>query len=200
MNTVCTLGIAHPPGYPLFVLLVRLFTVLPFGDAAYRASVMVAFFAACAAATVYAIAHSELSTARAGRAVGVPGRRDSVVELSALAGTLAFGIALTFWSQATVAEVYSLSSALGGLVACLTAAVVSNHEAARGKLLFAGLGLLGGLSLAHDLALAVWPGVLALSALQKASQDERQDRRETGIEGLAATGPRAVLPSRTVAR
>ena len=53
-----------------------------------------------------------------------------------------------------------------------------HYSAARGKLLFAGLGLLGGLSLAHDLELAVWPVVLALSALQKASQDERQDRWE----------------------
>src|SRR5690349_11953418 len=30
------LGIPHPTGYPLYILLGKLFTMLPFGDVAYR--------------------------------------------------------------------------------------------------------------------------------------------------------------------
>jgi hypothetical protein len=41
-----TLGIPHPTGYPLYVLLARLFTFLPWGGIAYRVNLMSAFFAA----------------------------------------------------------------------------------------------------------------------------------------------------------
>ena len=40
VTVVQTLGVAHPPGYPLYVLLGRVFvSVMPFGDAAYRLNV-----------------------------------------------------------------------------------------------------------------------------------------------------------------
>ncbi len=43
VSAICTLGIPHPPGYPTYVLLGRLFALLPIGDAAYRANLMSAF-------------------------------------------------------------------------------------------------------------------------------------------------------------
>ena len=43
--SIHTLGIAHPPGYALYVLLGKLFvTLLPFGNIAYRVNVMSAVF------------------------------------------------------------------------------------------------------------------------------------------------------------
>ncbi len=42
-----SLGIPHPPGYPLFCILGKAFTFLPLGSVAYRLNVMSAFFAAC---------------------------------------------------------------------------------------------------------------------------------------------------------
>ena len=48
-----SLGIPHPPGYPLFVYLGKLFCLIfPFGSIAFRLNLMSAFFAA-AAALVY---------------------------------------------------------------------------------------------------------------------------------------------------
>src|SRR5262245_37911583 len=44
-----TLGIGHPTGYPIYVLLAKLFTFLPVGDIAYRVNLFSAF---CAALTV----------------------------------------------------------------------------------------------------------------------------------------------------
>ena len=38
------LGIGHPPGYPLFMLVGKLFTYLPFGSVAYRVHLVSAFF------------------------------------------------------------------------------------------------------------------------------------------------------------
>jgi hypothetical protein len=43
------LGIAHPPGYPLYTMLARLFTLIPVGSAAYRINL---FGAVCGALTL----------------------------------------------------------------------------------------------------------------------------------------------------
>ena len=88
-----TLGIAHPTGYPLFVLLAKLFTFLPFGTVAYRVNLVSAVFGA---ATVYVL----VRTAR-----GLSGDDGAAI----VAGlTLAFGA--VFWSQAVAAEVYTLNA------------------------------------------------------------------------------------------
>src|SRR5207248_10112011 len=50
------LGIPHPTGYPLYVLLGKLFTMLPFGDVAYRVNLSSAIYMAGAAGVLYAIA------------------------------------------------------------------------------------------------------------------------------------------------
>jgi hypothetical protein len=55
-----TLGVAHPPGYPLYVLLGWFFSKLPIGEGAYRINLMSAFFAACAALMVYYITYTIL--------------------------------------------------------------------------------------------------------------------------------------------
>ena len=52
-----TLGIAHNTGYPLLILLGKLFTFLPVGDAAYRVNLMSAAFTALAVAVVFGIIH-----------------------------------------------------------------------------------------------------------------------------------------------
>jgi hypothetical protein len=41
----CTLGIGHPPGYPLYMMAAKIFSYLPFGDAAYRLNIFAAFLA-----------------------------------------------------------------------------------------------------------------------------------------------------------
>ncbi|MBN1383999.1 MAG: DUF2723 domain-containing protein, partial [Elusimicrobia bacterium] len=51
-----TLGITHPPGYPLYVILGKIFTIIiPFGNIAYRVNLMSAFFGALTCALVYLI-------------------------------------------------------------------------------------------------------------------------------------------------
>ncbi len=52
---VYTLGIAHPPGYPLYCLLGKLFTFLPFGSIAFRVNLMSAFFASLTIVLVYLV-------------------------------------------------------------------------------------------------------------------------------------------------
>ena len=60
-----TRGIPHPTGYPLYLLLARLFQLLPVGSLAYRTNLMSAVFTTAASLLVYAVVMRQLSKARA---------------------------------------------------------------------------------------------------------------------------------------
>lgn len=92
---VAVLGITHPTGYPTYLMLTHLFTYLPFGDPAYRVNLASAVYAALAAVAVYA--------------AGLLLSRRIV---AASAGALAFGLGAALWSQAVIAEVYTLNALL----------------------------------------------------------------------------------------
>src|SRR3989338_3480724 len=50
-----TLGIPHPPGYPIYCLVGKLFNYIPVGSIAYRMNLMSAFFASATVAVLYLI-------------------------------------------------------------------------------------------------------------------------------------------------
>ncbi len=86
------LGIAHAPGYPLYTVLNHLFvTLFPFGSTAYKANLLSAVYAVGACVMLFGLL----------RLLGVR-------PVVALVSTLAFGFSKVFWSQAVVAEVYTL--------------------------------------------------------------------------------------------
>ncbi len=87
------LAIAHPTGYPLYTLLLKLFTFIPLGDAAYRANLLSAVCAALAVALVYLIV---LQLTRS--------------VFAALASAAMLAASPVFWSQAVIAEVYALNA------------------------------------------------------------------------------------------
>ena len=89
------LGIAHPPGYPIYTLIVHLFTRLPFGDPAFLGHLSSAVLGALACGAVYCCA-------RLLRASPAP----------ALTAAWLFGVSEQFWSQAIITEVYTLNALL----------------------------------------------------------------------------------------
>jgi tetratricopeptide (TPR) repeat protein len=91
-----TLGIGHPPGAPLYMLLHKAFLLLvPLGHLAWRANLFSAVMALAAFFLVEALAFALTKKKW----------------LSASAA-LAFALSTVFWSQAGMAEVYTLQAAL----------------------------------------------------------------------------------------
>jgi hypothetical protein len=87
------LGIAHPPGYPLYTMLGKLFTLLPLRDVAYRVNLLSAFTSA-------------LTLLVLSRAV----RRLTGSTLAGVIAAATLGVAPTFWAQATTANIRSLTA------------------------------------------------------------------------------------------
>lgn len=87
-----TLGIAHPPGFPLWVLLGKLFTFIPLGTIAWRLNLMSAFWGALAAG-LFAVLINRLTNRW----------------WLGLAFSLILAFSPIYWSQSVIAEVYTLN-------------------------------------------------------------------------------------------
>jgi hypothetical protein len=140
-----TLGIPHPTGYPLYVLLGRVATLLPVGTTAFRINLV----SALAGATgVFFVARLALELAPAAGA--------SALAVAALAASLLYAFSQGAWSQSVVAEVYTLNVAfLAAILWALARAqrTGSNRFLALSAFLF-GLGLAN-----HLLVLAAAPAI-----------------------------------------
>jgi hypothetical protein len=91
--TVTTLvGILHQPGYPLYTLVGKLFTLLPIGTPALRLNLMSALLAAGTLTLVGATVRRMLGESLAAVCGG-------------LAAVLALGTTTTFWAQATTSNI-----------------------------------------------------------------------------------------------
>lgn len=131
-----SLGIAHPTGYPLYTLLGWLLSRLPVGDLAYRVNLLSALAGAAAVAALF------LTARRLGS-----GRLPAAL----MAGV--FALSTTWWSQATIAEVYTLH----GLAVALILYLTLSDRGTRTP----WLALVFGLALAHHrTTLLLAPGVL----------------------------------------
>jgi hypothetical protein len=119
------LGVAHPTTYPLYTLLGHLMTVLvPFGDLAWRVTLL---SAVCAAAAI-------------GVQCGLA-RRLGLAWPAALIGAVALGVTPGLWNAATLAEVYALLALLLLLLAYVLRATWPTEQGARESSQPAPLGL-----------------------------------------------------------
>ena len=139
---VHTLGIPHPSGYPLYVLLGKLWTLcLPFGSVALRMSWFSVVTAAGTVGAVYVLAR-RLELERAGAALAA----------------LVLAFSPSFWSQATIQRVYSLNALF--VVASLLAVWHWHREEGRARLW--PVFLLAGLGSANHTFMALEGGAIAL--------------------------------------
>ena len=143
-----TWGVPHPPGYPTYVLLGKLFSYLPFGTVAYRFNL---FSAICMAVAVGFVTKTAVSLINRTRKNAE--ERGLFDDLCAVAVGLTFAFAPLVWSQATITEVYALNMAV---LAALMWAVVEKRPSFL-------IGLLFGLSITTHLTSLFFAPLVFLS-------------------------------------
>src|SRR5436309_1042773 len=118
------LGVAHPPGTPLWVMLAHLASLAPVGSVAVRINFSSAVFAALACGMLTLVVAELVVTASC---IGAPRRRNKAARQGSNAdGLLMFAPAVgagllmafsrTLWAYATITEVYTLNALLVLLV------------------------------------------------------------------------------------
>jgi hypothetical protein len=145
------LGVAHPPGYPLFTLLAKGFALIPLGTVPWRLNAMGAVTGALTLVVV----------ARTARRVSTCIRRGALPAADAWSGIAAagaLGLSTTFWAQSTTINIRMLSTlfvalCIATLVRFLLAPVASS-ESVRA---ITGLAASFGLAIAHT----AWPAFFA---------------------------------------
>ena len=146
-----TLGIIHATGYPFYLLLAKLFTLLPIGDVAYRVNLMSAVWGAVTIGLLYLICYR--ITARVWLSVAV---------------ALFYAFSYYYWREAVIAETATLNTTLISLLILL---LLSPSEHWYPKTM-ALAGLILGLSFANHMstiltipAIAYW-GVVNRERMQ----------------------------------
>lgn len=134
-----TLGIGHPPGYPVYITLGKLFTFMPFGSVAYRMNLMSGFFAAMASVMVYYITRAMLDEEGDKRRLpGLKSSRFGIPEASGLFAALAFGLSYTLWAWAVVSKFYTLNAFV---VTCIVMLLIRWKRARKDDVAMAGHSL-----------------------------------------------------------
>ena len=137
-----TLGVAHPPGYPVWTVLAHVFTWLPVGTFSFRVSLFSAAAAAICVAIVYRTAY-----------------RLSRSQVGALAAAALLALTPVFWRWSVVPEVFALNAALAAALIGLLVAWHANQRPAY----FIAAAFVGGIGLAHQQTIGLLgPAVLYL--------------------------------------
>jgi hypothetical protein len=142
---VARLGVAHPPGYPLYTLLGKGFTLLWPTDPLRGLNAFSALTGALTLAVVSRCVRRACGDAWAG-----------------LAAALSLGVATSFWATATQASIRPLTALFAAL--CIDALLA--YRAARlqdkpGTRALIGFGLAFGFGITHHPSL-IWPGIAFL--------------------------------------
>jgi tetratricopeptide (TPR) repeat protein len=180
VTAVHLLGIPHPTGYPAYVLLGKLWTLLlPFGSVAWRMSLFSAACAAAACALLFWMLRRTLG----------------LHPLAALLSALLLAFAPSFWAEANVQRVYTLNALFAVLAVWAAFRWYPHRTGARLALIafVCGLGATNHTFLAVEglaigvFALCVEPGLL------------RRPRQMLGAvaAGLAGLLPYLYLPLRS---
>ncbi len=136
------LGVPHSTGYPTYILLAKLTTLIPIGSAAWRVNLFSAICAALAIPLVYLLA-----------------KRVARLRVAALLAAAFFAMMPTLWASATIAEVYALNTLLLALTLYFA---IRFFDFARARDLYL-MALCFGLALTnHRIAFFIAPALIAI--------------------------------------
>lgn len=146
VRAIREVGLAHPPGSPVYLALSEPFTLLPFGSVAFRAHLAASATAACAVGAAFAVAVAW--------GAGIAGGAFAAATLLA---------APVFWQQARLARPYPLQALATLLLVLLLCRLLEDRS--RDRRLLPLLAFAGALSLGgHQLMLVPAAVCLAVGA------------------------------------
>ncbi len=177
-------GIAHPTGYPLYVLLGWAWThLLPWGEVAWRMNLLSAVFATITVGLTYAASRQLLDLAMPKTP---PPARIGAAAVSAVT----FAVTHTFWSQAIIAEVYALHALFAALILWLALKFSVSKNNQTGKILafIFGLGLTH-----HSTTILLLPALLIFFWMTGAPAGQNSSLFEK-IKGVAWRALIAAIP------
>jgi hypothetical protein len=182
-----TLGIPHPPGTPLFVLIAHAWGLLvPLGDYAVRTNLLSAIFSAAGAALFFLVVHESL---------GQNGDRAGAIVAAALAALLG-AFTFTNWQNSNETEVYAVATFTIAAVSWLALVWRRRREQERAGRFLLLVVYLAGVSIGnHLLALLAGPAIVAFLAvtLLRSPATTPQRRREEWGQVAVVAGVWALL-------
>ncbi len=171
-------GIAHPTGYPLYILLGWLWShSVPIGEVAWRMNLLSALFGAITVGITYALARRLLD-------MTLPQTPIIACRLAAALSAVVFAVSPTFWSQAVIAEVYTLQALFITTILWLG---LTYHAAEQGTKFRWGflLSFIFGLGLTHHVTnILLTPALLLYLRIKSDSES----RSAIGIKGALIYG------------
>ncbi len=166
-----TLGVPHPPGTPLFVMVAHVWAMLlPFGEYAWRLNLLSAICSSIAAGCWFLVAYTSVARGEAARSeTSLLASRFSPLALGAgWSAALVTAFSFTMWQNSVETEVYAVAMMIIALAAWTVTRWREARTSGHGARLLLVLLYLGGLSIGnHLLGLLVGPALVA--ALMSAS-------------------------------
>jgi len=126
ITTSYILGIPHPPGAPFYLMLGRIFSMIPFaGDIGLRVNLISVFSSSFTVLFLYLISARLIRNWR-GKAQNAYDL--IIIHAGSAIGALTFAFTYTFWFNAVEAEVYALSMFFTSIIIWLTLVWTEKHE------------------------------------------------------------------------
>jgi len=164
--TAFTLGVPHPPGAPFFLILARLFSMMPLGeDIAYRVNLLSVISSALTVMFTYLIIVKFIRQWRG----KIETFEDKLVTYTGgVVGALSFAWSDSFWFNAVEAEVYALSVLFTASVVWLALHWLEHEEEGGASHYLLMIAYLMGLALGvHLLSLLTLPVVALIIYFKK---------------------------------
>jgi hypothetical protein len=183
---VLTIGTPHPPGHPLYVMLAKVFTLLPLGNIAFRVSLASSFFGAAATCLLFKICFRLVS-------IAVRTLPLEAAAILSLASALIAFVSHAWWFQCVRQEVYSLQIllTLGAAYPALIFCLEENERKERWLILSAFITGLG-FANHHFIAAAALPAFIPMVVFLSRSKG---GLGATAVAfKMAATGVFGLLP------
>jgi hypothetical protein len=152
---IAVLGIPHRPGFPVYMLLGKIFSWLPLGSFAFRINLLSALFASLSLGILFKVFVRIMNLFFPRET-----KQESLVYLSSFLFILILGFTYSYWIQSVRAEVYSLNVLFFSLLLYIAVGYLQSRKSKYLYLFFCIFGL--GLGNHHLSLLSTLPALLFL--------------------------------------